>query len=107
MIDDVIYFVGSSYDIFLHVRFLYVYVVACFRSDIPIMIVPMISLVAWDIMCRGMARAHDGLMMLLIVGRNHTLRLVVFYDGWLSLMIVVISSMMDVISFMLDGCIMD
>ena len=53
-----------------------------------------------------MARAHDGLMMLLTVGRNHTLRLVVFYDIWLSLMIVVISSMMDVISFVLDGCIM-
>ena len=53
-----------------------------------------------------MARAHDGLMMLLMVGRNRTLRIVVFYDGWLSLMIVVISSMMDVISFMLDGSIM-
>ena len=53
-----------------------------------------------------MARAHDGLMMLLTVGRNHALRLVVFYDRWLSLMIIVISSMMDVISFMLDGCIM-
>ena len=43
--------------------------------------------------------AHDGLMMLLTVRRNRTLRLVVIYDGWLSLMIVVIS-------FMLDGCIM-
>ena len=38
-----------------------------------------------------MARAHDGLMMLLMVGRNHALRLVVFYD---------------VISFMMDECIM-
>ena len=46
-----------------------------------------------------MARAHDGLMMLLTVGRNHTLRLVVFYDGWLSFMMVVISLLMD-------GCIM-
>ena len=53
-----------------------------------------------------MARAHDGLMMLLTVGRNYALRLVVFYDGWLSLMIIVIVSKMDVISFMLDGCIM-
>ena len=51
-----------------------------------------------------MARAHDGLMMLLTVRRNCALRLDVFYDGWLSLMIIVISSMMDVISFMLDGC---
>ena len=46
-----------------------------------------------------MARAHDGLMMLLMVGRNRALSLVVFYDGWLSLMIIVIF-------FMLDGCIM-
>ena len=40
-------------DIFMrmlyHVRFLYAYVVACFRSEIPIMIVPMISSVAWDV----------------------------------------------------------
>ena len=50
---------------------------------------------------RGMARAHDGLMMQLMVGRNHALRLIVFYDGWLSLMIIVILSMMDVISFMM------
>ena len=47
-----------------------------------------------------MARAHDGLMMLLTVGRNHTLRLVVFYDGWLSLMIDVISFMMMDVSCM-------
>ena len=46
-----------------------------------------------------MARAHDGLMMLLMVGRNHALRLVVFYDGLLSFMMVVISLLMD-------GCIM-
>ena len=76
MIDDVIYFVGSSYVVILHVRFLYAYVVVCFRSDIPIMIVPMISSVAWDVTCGGMARAHNGLMMLLTVGRNHTLSLV-------------------------------
>ena len=44
-----------------------------------------------------MARAHDGLMMLLMVGRNHTLRFVVFCIGWLSLMNIVIY-------FMLDGC---
>ena len=36
-----------------HVRFLYAYDVACFRSDIPIMIVPMIFLVAWDVMLKG------------------------------------------------------
>ena len=53
MIDDVIYFVGPSYALFLHVRFLYAYVVAFFRSDIPITIVPMISLVAWDVMHGG------------------------------------------------------
>ena len=46
-----------------------------------------------------MARAHDGLMMLLTVGRNHELRLDVFCDEWLSLMIVVILSLMV-------GCIM-
>ena len=46
-----------------------------------------------------MARAHDGLMMLLIVGRKHTLRLVVFYAIWLSFKMVVISLLMD-------GCIM-
>ena len=50
---------------------------------------------------RGMARTHDGLMMLLMVGRNRALSLVVFYDGWLSLMIIVIFSTMDVISFMM------
>ena len=27
-----------------------------------------------------MARTHDGLMMLLTVGRNHALRIVIFYD---------------------------
>ena len=53
-----------------------------------------------------MARIHDGPMMLLTVGRNHTLRLVVFYDGWLSLTMVVISFMMDVIYFRLDECLM-
>ena len=41
-----------------------------------------------------MTRAHDGLMMLLMVGRNHALKLVVFYDG----LIVVFH---DVISFMM------
>ena len=41
-----------------------------------------------------------------MVGRNRALRLDVFYDGWFSLMIIVISSMMYVIYFMLDGCIM-
>ena len=49
VMDDVIYFVGSSYALFLHVRFLYVYVVACFRSDIPILILLMISSVSWDV----------------------------------------------------------
>ena len=73
MVDDVIYFVGSSYALLLHVRFLYAYVIVCFRSGIPIMIVPMISSVAWDVTRGGMARAHDGLMMLLTVGRNYTL----------------------------------
>ena len=38
-------------------------------------------------------------MMLLMVGRNHALRLVVFYDGWLSFTMVVIPLLMD-------GCIM-
>ena len=52
-----------------------------------------------------MARAHDGLMMLLTVGRNHTLRLVVFYDGWLSFMMDVISFMMMDVSCMVDGFI--
>ena len=73
MIDDVIYFVGSSYVLLLHVRFLYAYEVAYFRSEITITIIPMISLVDWVVMHGGMARAHDGLMMLLIVGRNRTL----------------------------------
>ena len=50
-----------------------------------------------------MARAHDGLMMLLTVGRNRALRFVVFYNGWLNLLITVISPMVDVISLMLDG----
>ena len=42
-----------------------------------------------------MARAHDGLIMLLMVGRNHTLRLDVFYDVWLYFTMVVISLLMD------------
>ena len=46
-----------------------------------------------------MDRAYDDLMMLLMVGRYHTLRLVVCYDGWLSFTVVVISLLMD-------GCIM-
>ena len=54
---------------------------------------------------QGMARAHDGLMMLLMVGRNRTLRFFVFYDEWLSLMIVVISFMMMDVSFMVDDFI--
>ena len=49
-----------------------------------------------------MARTHDGLMMLLTVGRNRALRFVVF-NGWLNLLIIVISPMVDVISLMLDG----
>ena len=59
VIDDVIYFVGSSYALFLHIRFLYAYVVACyislclccsmFRSDVPITIVLMILSVTWDV----------------------------------------------------------
>ena len=43
----------------------------------------------------GMARAHNSLMMLLTVGRNHRLRLVVFYDGWLSFTMIIISLLMD------------
>ena len=60
---DVIYFGGSPYALFLHVRFLYAYVVACyislclcgsmFRSDIPITIVSMISSVALDVTREG------------------------------------------------------
>ena len=46
-----------------------------------------------------MARAHDGLMMLLTVGRNYALRLDVFYDGWISFTMVVIS-------LLINGCIM-
>ena len=52
-----------------------------FRSDVPITIELMISSMAWDVMHGGVARAHDGLMMLLMVGRNRALRLFVFYDG--------------------------
>ena len=48
-----------------------------FRSDVPITIVPMISSVTWDVTRGGMARAHDGLMMPLVVGRNHVPSLVV------------------------------
>ena len=40
---------GSSYAIFWYVRFLYDYVVVCFRSDVPITIVSMIFLVTWDV----------------------------------------------------------
>ena len=53
LIDDVIEFVGSSYVLFLHIIFLYAYDVVCFRSDVPITIVSMISLVTWDVTCRG------------------------------------------------------
>ena len=81
----------------LHVIFLYAYVVACFRSDIPITIVSMISSMSWDVMCRGWLVP----MMVLrcywrLGGITH---LVVFYVGWLSFMMIVISLMMD-------GCIM-
>ena len=76
-----------------------------FRSDFPITIVPMISSVTWDVTRGGMARTHDGLMMLLMIGRNHTLRLVVFYDVWLSFMMDAISFMMMDVSCMVDGFI--
>ena len=36
-----------------NVRFPYAYDVVCFRSDIPITIVPMISSVTWDVTCGG------------------------------------------------------
>ena len=36
-----------------HVRFLYAHDVVCIRSDVPIMIVPMISSVIWDVMRGG------------------------------------------------------
>ena len=53
----------------------------CFRSDIPNYYST--NDLFGDLGCyvRGMARAHGGLMMLLTVGRNHALRLDVFYDG--------------------------
>ena len=53
------------------------------------MLIPMISSMIWNVMRRGMARIHDGLMMLLMVGRNRVLSLLclifmmdvyVFYD---------------------------
>ena len=53
------------------------------------MLLPVISSMIWDVMHRGMARAHDGLMMLLTVRRNCALSLFclifmmdvyVFYD---------------------------
>ena len=63
-----------------HVSFIYAYVVVV-RSDVPIYystddLFGDLGCYAW-----GMARTHDGLMMLLMVGRNHALRLDVFYDG--------------------------
>ena len=83
MLDDVILC------LYLHVRLLSTYDVVYVRSDIPIMLIPMISLVIWDVTHGGMARAHDGLMMVLTVGRNRVLSLFclifmmdvyVFYD---------------------------
>ena len=64
MLDDVILC------LYLHVRLSSTYDVVYVRSDIPTMLIPMISSVIWDVTHRGMARAHDGLMMLLMVGRN-------------------------------------
>ena len=83
MLDDVILC------LYLHVRLLSTYDAVYVRSDIPTMLIPMIPSVIWDVTHKGMARAHDGLMMLLTVGRNHALSLVclifmmdvyVFYD---------------------------
>ena len=93
MLDDVILCLH------LHVRLLSTYDVVFIRSDIPTMLIPMISLVIWDVMHGGMARAHDGLMMLLTVGRSRALRLIMFSDGWLSFTMIFISLLMD-------GCIM-
>ena len=57
----------------LHFRLLSAYDVVYVRSDIPTMLIPMISLVTWDVTHRGMDRIHDGLMMLFTVGRNRAL----------------------------------
>ena len=64
------------------------------RSDVPIYystddLFDDLGCYAW-----GMARTHDGLMMLLTVGRNHALIFVIFCIGWLSLMNIVISFML-------------
>ena len=52
------------------------------RSDVSIYY--SVNVLFGDLGCYawGMARAHDGLMMLLTVGRNRALSFVVFYDGW-------------------------
>ena len=59
--------------LYLHIRFLSAYDVGYFRSDIPTMLISMISSMLWDVMHGGMARIHDGLMMLFTVGRIHAL----------------------------------
>ena len=60
---------------YLHVRLLSAYDVVYVRSNIPAMLILMISSVIWNVTHEGMARIHDGLMMLLTVGRNHALSL--------------------------------
>ena len=83
MLDDVILC------LYLHVRLLSTYDVIYVRSDIPTMLISMISSVIWNVTHEGMARIHDGLMMLLMVGKNHPVSLLclifmldvyVFYD---------------------------
>ena len=69
MLDDVILC------LYLHVRLFSTYDVVFIRSDIPTMLMPMISSMIRDVMHGGMAMAHDGLMMLLTVGRNRALSL--------------------------------
>ena len=83
MLDDVILC------FYLHVRLLSTYDVIYVRSDIPTMLISMISSVILNVTHRGMARIHDGLMMLLTVERNRALSLLclifmmdvyIFYD---------------------------
>ena len=100
MIDDVIYFVGSSYALLLHFRFLYAYVVACFRSDIPITIVLKIVSMTWDVVRGGWLGpwwsndAIDG-------WEEPCTKIVLFHDGCIYLLWWMDVSCMLLVSFIL------
>ena len=81
MIGDVIYGRIILCVITSMLDFLMLILLHVFSSDIPITIVPDDLVDGLRCYARGTTRTHDGLMMLLTVGRNRALSLVVQFSA--------------------------